>query len=120
MTSTTRTPTVSVPASQYKEKFHDTRWLEKKLAILKRDGERCAHCGAKNRHLTVRHIIHNGREPWDYPDECYQVFCDSCVQIRQPAMDKLVNELRLAMKNVPNEDLSCVSALILQHAKQLT
>jgi hypothetical protein len=61
------------------EKLLDVRWLEKRVAVLKRDGERCQgvgedgnQCkkGSKNGdRLEIHHRNYTTSDPWDEPME---------------------------------------------------
>ena len=90
----------------YKEKLRDPRWQKKRLEIFSRDDWACCYCHRKDSTLQVHHLIYAKRDPWDYPNHIYQTLCESCHSERQELTDKIVDAIRLALKNVPTERLS--------------
>ena len=62
----------------------DKRWKEKRLTILKRDGEQCVICKSKE-DLQVHHRqyhfikeLNQFKAPWDYEDSLLVTFCEKC------------------------------------------
>ncbi len=84
----------------YAFKLKDPRWQRKRLEILQRDNFTCQECYATDKELNVHHLIYKKRDPWDYPNHCYQTLCVDCHQERQELTDKIVDALRLAIKDV--------------------
>ncbi len=71
-------------STDYHMLLQTTEWATKRLAILKRDGNKCVNCGSK-RILQVHHKQYhtfkvNGERklPWDYDDKYLVTLCDSC------------------------------------------
>lgn len=94
----------------YSEKLRLPQWQKKRLHILQRDDWRCVICSESQRNLQVHHIVYaRGRDPWDYPDHCYQTLCDECHVTRQQIIDSAVDALRLAIKDLPTPRLAIVS-----------
>lgn len=87
----------------YSEKLRDPRWQKKRLEIFNRDGFQCAACGKNDRTLTVHHIVYARRDPWDYPDWCYQTLCEDCHEIRQELADKIANATRLRVNRLSTD-----------------
>ena len=85
--------------SKYSEKLKSPKWQKKRLQILERDNWRCQGCGNKQDTLNVHHMWYtNGKEPWEYDDECYVTLCDECHSSehnsRKLYEDSLIEELR--------------------------
>lgn len=89
----------------YSEKLRDPRWQKKRLEIFQRDDWMCLQCGAKDKPLNVHHIVYRKIDPWEYPDYCYQTLCEGCHKERQELTDKIVDALRLSLKNIPTKRL---------------
>jgi len=85
----------------YSQKLKDPRWQKKRLQILERDGWQCKECLSKEKSLQVHHVVYRKIDPWNYPDYLYQTLCEDCHQERQELTDKIVDALRIAIKNVP-------------------
>lgn len=65
----------------YAEKLRDPRWQKKRLEILQLRGWKCVSCEDSEEELHVHHRYYiSGRDPWEYPDWCYEVKCKSCHQ----------------------------------------
>lgn len=65
--------------SSYSEKFKDPRWQKKRLEVLEAKNWSCENCGAKEETLHVHHgHYEKGRNPWDYKDFVFHVYCDVC------------------------------------------
>lgn len=79
----------------YSEKLRSPLWQKKRLLILERDGWACKSCGTTTQTLQVFHIVHAHRDPWDYPDGCYQTLCITCQKRRQEMVDGLCNEIKI-------------------------
>ena len=63
---------------QYKDKLKDSRWLDKRQAVLARDSFRCVICGSNNG-LNVHHSAYiYGREPWEYDNKYLVTLCYEC------------------------------------------
>jgi 5-methylcytosine-specific restriction endonuclease McrA len=95
----------------YSQKLKDPRWQKKRLHILQRDQWTCTICKSTTKTLQVHHVVYRRREPWDYPDYCYQTLCADCHLLRQELTDKAVDILRLNFKAMSNE----LMALTVQH-----
>jgi hypothetical protein len=62
-------------------KYKDSRWQQKRLEILNRDGRECRSCGAAGDGVTlnVHHAYYeSGNDPWDYPDDALVTLCADC------------------------------------------
>lgn len=65
--------------SDYFEKLKDPRWQKKRLEIFQRDEFTCRKCGADDKTLQVHHRYYvSKRDPWDYPDICFETVCEDC------------------------------------------
>lgn len=69
----------------YGHKLFDKRWIEKRKAILRRDGYKCMICENSNGKLEVHHKQYhfNSRlqkhvEPWEYHDRYLVTLCETC------------------------------------------
>lgn len=89
----------------YSQKLRDPRWQKKRLEILQRDNWRCVLCGDDKHNLQVHHCVYRRIEPWEYPDYLYQTLCESCHSHRQELTDKIVDAVRISIKNTPTERL---------------
>lgn len=69
--------------SEYDCLLHDSRWLDCRNRILKRDGYRCKWCGEKydlQIHHKYYHKLPNNHfvNPWEYDDDCFITLCKTC------------------------------------------
>jgi 5-methylcytosine-specific restriction endonuclease McrA len=96
----------------YKEKLRDPRWQKKRLEIFQRDDWACCTCHRKDSTLQVHHLIYARREPWEYPDQVYQTLCETCHAERQEITDKIVDAMRLSLRNIPTKRLEVVAKRI--------
>lgn len=89
----------------YSEKLRLPQWQKKRLQILERDGWKCQSCNATDKNLQVHHLVYGRKEPWEYPDGCYQTLCEECHSVRQEFSDKASNAVKMALRNVATEKL---------------
>lgn len=89
----------------YSEKLRDPRWQKKRLEIFARDKWKCSICHSSEKELQVHHLVYSRRDPWDYPDECYQTLCAECHEERQVLTDAAIDALRMSLRNVPTARL---------------
>lgn len=62
----------------YLEMLRSPKWQKKRLEILQKHDFKCDECGERDRELQVHHCWYEkGKMPWDYPDECFKVQCDT-------------------------------------------
>lgn len=101
-------PTPAAP-SFYPDKLRDPRWMKRKAEILLKRGQHCQFCNGQT--TFVRHIVRSEEDPWSYPDDHYQVICPPCLKRRQPVIDALINNLRMAIKDVHEDRLDDFVAL---------
>ena len=100
----------------YSEKLRDPRWQRKRLEILTRDNWQCQSCGSKDKPLQVHHLVYSKLDPWEYPDYVFQTLCDDCHQVRHEMVDRLVDALRISLRDVPTQRLQIVSDRICSDA----
>ena len=100
----------------YKEKLRDPRWQKKRLEIFERDNWTCVFCGSKDKNLQCHHIIYRKLDPWDYPNDLYQTACEDCHELRTELIDKIVNSLRIALKNTSAKQLVKAAARLISEA----
>lgn len=89
----------------YSQRLKDPRWQKKRLEILQRDNWTCQECLSKEKSLQVHHVIYGKKDPWEYPDYLYQTLCEDCHGERQEITDKIVDAVRIAIKNTPTRRL---------------
>ena len=66
-------------ALQYKDKLKDSRWLEFRKRVYRKDGYKCTICNTKDRPLNAHHRFYNkGSQPWDYSIHDLDTLCDWC------------------------------------------
>lgn len=64
--------------ASYRKMLTDSRWSQRRLDIMRRDGFRCRRCGGKGK-LNVHHRWYiYGRQPWQYPDCSLVTLCEKC------------------------------------------
>ena len=64
--------------ARYRKMLTDSRWSQRRMEIMRRDGFRCRRCGGKGK-LNVHHRWYiYGRQPWQYPDRCLVTLCERC------------------------------------------
>lgn len=102
----------------YSEKLRDPRWQKKRLEIFQRDAFKCLSCGAEDKPLSVHHVVYRKINPWEYPDYLYQTLCEDCHEERGQLTDKVVDALRIAIKDIPTRRLTesaqriCAEAMV--------
>jgi hypothetical protein len=68
--------------NNYAEKLQDINWQKKRLELFELRGWKCEKCGVSEK--TQLHCHHrfyiNGREPWEYDNDVFQVLCNECHQ----------------------------------------
>lgn len=95
----------------YSEKLKDPRWQKKRLQILQRDKWVCQSCFSSNdgENRETLHVHHrwydHGKEPWDYPDNCFLTVCKPCHDLIKDDLDWLKNLGR-------NESVSTIMAMV--------
>lgn len=71
----------------YAEKRKDPHWIAKSERLKEQAGRVCNDCKQvipKKRALDTHHCWYEfGKEPWDYPDDCFLVLCRKCHSRRQ-------------------------------------
>ena len=102
----------------YAERLKDPRWQRKRLEILQRDNWRCCCCNRADLTLQVHHLIYAKRDPWDYPNHVYQTLCEPCHEARQELTDKIVDGIRLALRDIPTDLLEKVGQRIFNSAME--
>lgn len=74
-----------------REGYRDSRWLEKKVKILKRDKNKCQVCNSPFC-LKVHHTYYESNKPvWGYPDKSLITLCKSC--------HKMAHTIRIAIED---------------------
>jgi hypothetical protein len=59
----------------YRKLLRRREWRERRKEILAKSA-RCVRCGRRGGRLAVHHPTYEyGRNPWEYPDEAYEVVC---------------------------------------------
>ena len=63
----------------YSELLKDSRWLKKRLDILRRDHYQCTVCGS-HKNLVVHHTFYfdDFPEPWLYKSKSLLTLCEAC------------------------------------------
>ncbi len=102
----------------YAEKLRDPRWQKKRLQILERDGWRCFSCKSTTKTLNVHHLIYAKRDPWDYPDHCYQTLCDGCHEIRGELTNKSADAFRISLGTLPTEKMEVAAGRMMALAME--
>lgn len=92
--------------SEWLDYYKDSRWQEKRLRIMDRDGWKCHDCGSRDA-LSVHHAHYQGGlMPWEYPDVSLVTLCQTCHEFRhQTKKDMLyasVNRSKLAIEGAKN------------------
>ena len=78
----------------YSDKLKDPRWLSKRSGLIQKELCLCNDCGdffQGGRGLEAHHCWYEfGKEPWDYPDDCFLVLCRKCHKERQKVQNSLM------------------------------
>lgn len=94
----------------YADQLRDPRWQKKRLEIFQRDNFTCVSCGNKTKNLQAHHAVYPRKAfMWELPLEFFQTLCFECHAIRQELTDKIVDALRISIKDVPAERLEIVA-----------
>ena len=63
---------------------------KKRLEILNYHGFECDDCQTDETMLAVHHKYYEkGKLPWEYPDNCFAVLCETCHQDRHDKIDMI-------------------------------
>lgn len=66
----------------YADKLNNPKWDEVRRRILYRDNCQCQRCFTRDGVMDVHHRYYtNGKEPWEYPDECFVTLCRFCHKV---------------------------------------
>ena len=66
-------------ALQYSDKLKNSKWIEFRKRVYRKDGYRCTICGTKDRPLNAHHRFYtNGLEPWEYNVDDLDTLCSWC------------------------------------------
>jgi 5-methylcytosine-specific restriction enzyme A len=83
--------------SKWSAAFRDSRWQQKRLQIMERDGWQCTDCDCESpagATLNVHHIYYeSNKAPWDYEDSVLVTRCEAC----HTKMHELQKRLLLAI-----------------------
>ena len=64
---------------RYKDKLKDSRWIEFRKKVYRKDKYKCTICGTKDRPLNAHHKFYiKNTEPWDYNIEDLETLCNWC------------------------------------------
>jgi hypothetical protein len=80
--------------------YRDSRWQQKRLEIMERDGWTCRSCGKSGEgiSLNVHHAYYEpGKKPWEYDNEMLFTYCDKCHEFRH----RVQKDLLLSFANLP-------------------
>lgn len=87
----------------YAQKLKDPRWQKVRLLVLERDNWCCTVCGDSESTLFVHHGYYvAGKEPWEYPLECFHACCEPCHQ----SADAIREELKVLVGSM-SVDMQC-------------
>lgn len=83
----------------YSEKRKDPRWQKKRLEVMNRDEFTCQVCFGKETTLNVHHRWYErGKDPWDYPDECFLTLCECCHEVETADRESMESALLSTLK----------------------
>ena len=74
---------INKPSESYSDLLKRPEWQEKRLKILKRDGNKCCYCGNTDKlHVHHKYYLqypnHQKVKPWNYPDNALITLCNRC------------------------------------------
>lgn len=76
-------------AGGYSQYYRDSRWQQKRLEIMERDGWKCRSCGKGGEGVTlnVHHAYYEkGKKPWEYDGDMLVTWCEKCHEWRHSIM----------------------------------
>lgn len=80
--------------SSYSEKLKDPRWKAKALEIVRANFGICFECGDRPAYPEVHHRWYEqDKDPWEYPDACYAVFCHACHEHAEALKKEMKREI---------------------------
>jgi hypothetical protein len=100
-----------------RDRFQRPEWLSRSAAEIERAEGMCEGCEATGELEVLVPFLSASRNPWDYPEGSYRVFCESCMrthralaartrealsQLGTPELESLLNTLLLVLE-VPSE-----------------
>jgi hypothetical protein len=100
----------------YADKLRDPRWQKKRLDIFTRDNWTCLECGNKKNTLNVHHIIYLKRDPWDYPNQLLQTFCELCHKEREELIKQIIDAVKINLSTRKMDRLKPGVVMLRNHA----
>lgn len=59
--------------------YRDPRWDAKRKHLYRLAEYKCQRCNCEDSPLHAHHRLYvQGRQPWDYPDDDFEVLCERC------------------------------------------
>ena len=105
----------------YAEKLKDPRWQKKRLELLESKLWCCEFCGNEKKQLQIHHQFYlRNTMPWEYPNFCYKVLCETCHGSAQNSLEvahaviaknELIEQLA-ALETGTAEDLAAFDQLL--------
>lgn len=96
----------------YRDKLKHQLWLEKTARLKKEADYTCNDCRFQfpEKKLESHHCWYEyGKEPWDYPDNCFLVLCRPCHGIRQKVQNSAQVVLGMFSRLLTVEELKVLT-----------
>lgn len=96
----------------YSEKLKDPRWIAKSARLKSEASNICHDCRTEFsvKKLEAHHCWYEyGKEPWDYPDDCFLVLCKRCHGVRQKVQNSALVVLGMFSRLLTVEELKILT-----------
>lgn len=96
----------------YSDKLKHDRWLALAHRLKFESGFVCNDCDHQfpEKKLEAHHCWYEyGREPWDYPDNCFMVLCKPCHKTRQKVQNSALVVLGMLARLLTVEELKILT-----------
>lgn len=105
--------------SGYKKLLRDPRWQKRRLEVLNAANWKCedAGCQRNDSLLEVHHCYYIwGRDPWDYPRDCFIALCGGCHEKRQAIERTIKVSVLQCLRDIPIKRLELIAWRLIQSA----
>jgi hypothetical protein len=99
-------------AMTWSQKLQQPQWKTFRLVLIQKHGPLCDDCGQPGSlrsnvaGLDVHHCWYeHGREPWEYPENCFLILCRGCHGIRQKIQNSAMVTLGSYMRLLSVEEM---------------
>lgn len=96
----------------YSDRLKNPRWTTKSARLKSEADYICNDCRHQfpEKKLNTHHCWYEyGKEPWDYPDDCFLVLCKDCHGVRQKVQNSALVVLGMYSRLLTVEELKLLT-----------